>query len=306
MGFPPGTMRLVPDVASAADPSEGALVIVNGSSLEIGGTSWSAPTWAGFCALINQHRGTPLGFLNPKIYPLMGTSALRDITSGSNGTFSAGVGYDQVTGIGVPDVTALLAASLTSSPNPVVPAQLSGQVVTLGQPATFFVVGAGAPTLSYQWRRGGPGRRSCGPALHRIEPRRTAGRPRPMLVVDGTTSAMTGDQFQCIVTNSSASATSSAASLTVNKVGVTTLSGWPGSSGGATRHQGEHRPVSPAPAAAFARTTETSTCRTRPITRSARSRPRGWSRRSPAPPARAAARMGPRRPPSSLAWAAWR
>jgi sugar lactone lactonase YvrE len=230
MGVPAGTMRLVPDVASAADPSEGALVIVNGSSLEIGGTSWSAPTWAGFCALINQHRGTPLGFLNPKIYPLMGTSALRDITSGSNGTFSAGVGYDQVTGIGVPDVTALLAASLTSSPNPVVPAQLSGQVVTLGQPATFFVVGAGAPTLNYQWQRMASGSTTW---ANLSDSGTYGGSATPMLVVDGTTSAMTGDQFQCIVTNSSASATSSAASLTVNKVGVTTLAGWPGSSGSA-------------------------------------------------------------------------
>jgi hypothetical protein len=229
-GVPAGNMRLVPDVASAANPSEGALIVVNGTAIEIGGTSWSAPTWAGFCALINQHRGTPLGFLNPKLYPLMGTSAIRDITSGSNGIFNSGPGYDQVTGIGVPDVTALLAANLTSSPAAVVAAQLVNQVVTLGQPATFFVVGAGALPLSYQWQRMASGSTTW---ANLSDSGTYNGAATPMLVVSGTTGAMTGDQFQCIVTNSSASATSTAASLTVNKVGVTTLAGWPGSSGSA-------------------------------------------------------------------------
>ncbi len=53
----------------------------------------------------------PLPFLTPKLYPMLGRSGgLRDITSGSNGDFSAGSGYDMVTGIGVPDVRELLTA----------------------------------------------------------------------------------------------------------------------------------------------------------------------------------------------------
>ena len=229
-GVPPGTMRLVPDVASAADSQEGAMIVVNGSSLVIGGTSWGAPTWSAFCALINQSRGTPLGLLNPKIYPLMGTSSIRDITSGSNGTYNAGVGYDLVTGIGVPDVTALLAANLTSSSAATIPAQLGDQVVTLGQPATFFVVGAGAPTLEYQWQRMPSGSTTW---TNLSASATYSGATTPTLEVDGTTLAMSGDQFQCIVSNTGGSATSNAALLTVNKVGVTTLAGWPGSSGSA-------------------------------------------------------------------------
>jgi kumamolisin len=52
--------------------------------VQIGGTSWSAPVWAGFCALINEaleRAGKPaLGFANPAFYPLVGTAAFRDIT----------------------------------------------------------------------------------------------------------------------------------------------------------------------------------------------------------------------------------
>jgi kumamolisin len=80
----------------------------------IGGTSWSAPVWAGFCALINEARAkagkTTLPFLNPLIYPLIGSSCFRDIVRGSNGAFRAATGYDMVTGIGVPDVAALIQA----------------------------------------------------------------------------------------------------------------------------------------------------------------------------------------------------
>ncbi len=110
-GVPHGTHRAVPDVSSAADPRTGAFLILNGKPMGIGGTSWSAPVWAGFCALINEARknaGKPLlAFLNPFLYPLMGTPAFRDITAGSNGAFHCGHGYDQVTGIGAPNVREL-------------------------------------------------------------------------------------------------------------------------------------------------------------------------------------------------------
>jgi kumamolisin len=116
-GVPAGTKRLVPDVSVTADPEKGAFLFLNGKVIQIGGTSWSAPVWAGFCALINEARinaGKPaLPFLNPLLYPLIGTSCFRDITSGTNGAFNAGAGYDMVTGIGVPNVKQLMAA-LTS------------------------------------------------------------------------------------------------------------------------------------------------------------------------------------------------
>jgi kumamolisin len=102
----------VPDVSLAADPDFGAFVWLQGKRQTIGGTSWSAPTWAGFCALLNEARlrvGKPaLPFLNPLLYPLNGSACFRQITQGSNGHYKAGPGYDEVTGIGVPAVQALL------------------------------------------------------------------------------------------------------------------------------------------------------------------------------------------------------
>jgi kumamolisin len=112
-GVPPGNERLVPDVSLAADPNTGALLVFQGQEIQIGGTSWSAPMWAGFCALINEARvragKAPLGFLNPLIYPLAGSPCFRDIEQGSNGEFTSGPGYDLVTGLGVPVVKELLA-----------------------------------------------------------------------------------------------------------------------------------------------------------------------------------------------------
>src|SRR6185437_14492303 len=94
-GIAPGDHRLVPDVALAANPVDGAFQVLNNdSTLQGGGTSWSAPAWAAFCALINQACADagqpPVGLLGPKIYPLIGSSVFRDVTSGSNGDFTAG------------------------------------------------------------------------------------------------------------------------------------------------------------------------------------------------------------------------
>jgi len=111
-GIPSGNHRLVPDVSLTADPNKGAFLVLHGKVIQIGGTSWSAPVWAGFCALMNEARikakKPALSFLNPLIYPLIGTSCFRDITNGSNGAFSAGPGYDMVTGIGVPNIKELI------------------------------------------------------------------------------------------------------------------------------------------------------------------------------------------------------
>ncbi len=117
-GVPAGAQRLVPDISLVGDPATGVYVIYKGKVSQFGGTSVSAPLWNAFAALLNQDRKaqglTPLGLFAPYIYPLIGSTApygaptLRDITEGSNGTFSAGAGYDQVTGVGVPDFNRLL------------------------------------------------------------------------------------------------------------------------------------------------------------------------------------------------------
>jgi kumamolisin len=112
-GIVSGTQRLVPDVSLLAAPETGGYVRVNGVDKQIGGTSLSAPVWAGFCALMNESRtkaGKPtLTFLNPQIYKLIGTDSFRDIDDGtSNGSFTAGPGFDMVTGIGVPNLQKLI------------------------------------------------------------------------------------------------------------------------------------------------------------------------------------------------------
>jgi kumamolisin len=59
-------------------------------------------------ALINQSLGANVGFVNAQLYSA--SSTFRDITSGNNGKYSAGPGWDACTGLGSPDGTALLAA----------------------------------------------------------------------------------------------------------------------------------------------------------------------------------------------------
>jgi kumamolisin len=102
--------RGVPDVAGDADPESGYNVLVDGQQTVIGGTSAVAPLWAALLARINQSLGKNVGYLNPLLYTKNIEATLHDITSGSNGTYSAGPGWDACTGLGTPNGAALLAA----------------------------------------------------------------------------------------------------------------------------------------------------------------------------------------------------
>lgn len=102
--------RGVPDVAGDADPSSGYNVVVDGSSIVIGGTSAVAPLWAGLTALINQSLGQPVGFLNPLLYTQKVEATFHDIVSGNNDGYNAAPGWDPCTGLGTPDGSKLLAA----------------------------------------------------------------------------------------------------------------------------------------------------------------------------------------------------
>jgi subtilase family serine protease len=102
-----------------------------------GGTSFAAPIFAGMLALINQQEGytTGQGLINSKLYTIAANSPnypsatggpFHDVTSGNNdctaGTkycssttgFSAGIGYDQTTGLGSVDLYNLATAWTTS------------------------------------------------------------------------------------------------------------------------------------------------------------------------------------------------
>ncbi len=91
-----------------------------------GGTSFAAPIWAAYTALVNQQLANnaqaPVGFLDPTIYAQNVTSVydtnFHDITSGTSGSYSAVTGYDLVTGWGSPNGVALInaLAPLPTSP----------------------------------------------------------------------------------------------------------------------------------------------------------------------------------------------
>ena len=111
------TLRNYPDVAAEANTNQYSCYD-GGCSGGNGGTSYAAPQWAGLTAMANQQAvaagGTTLGFLNPFLYGIgIGSgydSDFHDITSGSNGGYSAVTGYDLVTGWGSPNGANLINA----------------------------------------------------------------------------------------------------------------------------------------------------------------------------------------------------
>jgi kumamolisin len=104
--------RGVPDVAGNADPATGYQVLVDGQRMVVGGTSAVAPLWAALVSRLAQAKGGSFGLLQPWLYAgvTAGTAAagFRDITSGSNGAYAAGPGWDACTGLGSPVGTTLL------------------------------------------------------------------------------------------------------------------------------------------------------------------------------------------------------
>ena len=136
------TYRNIPDVAAEANfdnyvCSDG---ICEGGW---GGTSFAAPRWAAYMALVNQQSvkngKSTLGFINPAIYSIgLGpnyNTAFHDITSGSNGEYSAVVGYDLVTGWGSPNGTGLINALLGTP-------QATGSLTVTISPAGAVSAGA--------------------------------------------------------------------------------------------------------------------------------------------------------------------
>ncbi|MGY4210449.1 pseudomonalisin [Burkholderia sp. PvR073] len=105
--------RGMPDIAFDADPYSGAQVVVGGQLEIIGGTSLSAPLFAATWArMLSGGCAASLGFAAPTLYSAQATtpSIFRDVTNGSNGAYSAGSGWDFVTGWGTPNVSALHSA----------------------------------------------------------------------------------------------------------------------------------------------------------------------------------------------------
>ncbi len=95
------TKRGVPDISFDASPNSGALVLINGSNAQIGGTSLAAPLWAGFWTRIQAAHGNTLPFPAQTLY--QGAAAnpgwFHDVTSGNQG-YAAATGWDYASGYG--------------------------------------------------------------------------------------------------------------------------------------------------------------------------------------------------------------
>lgn len=125
--------RAVPDVALDADPNVAtpALIYVDGQVTAVGGTSLSSPLMLGAWARLESGHANRLGFAAPDLYQLYdavnpGTTVpgspiptivpstnpapvpgFTDIVVGNNGLYSCTPGYDEVTGLGAPDIAQL-------------------------------------------------------------------------------------------------------------------------------------------------------------------------------------------------------
>lgn len=121
-----GATRGVPDVAADANGHTGMTIVISDGNggytiRDSGGTSASAPLWAGIIALADQYAGRQLGFVNPTIYRLARSAsyhqAFHDITIGNNTVsfppvtvtgYQATPAWDPVTGWGSPDAQVLI------------------------------------------------------------------------------------------------------------------------------------------------------------------------------------------------------
>jgi kumamolisin len=125
--------RIYPDLAANADWfASPYLLIVNGQSQPNGGTSAASPLVASLFTLINAQRGpgNRVGYVTPVLYQTIGTGATAatvgalgctDVVTGNNNTahvggYSAGPGYDAVSGWGTPNGVNLAAALAQALP----------------------------------------------------------------------------------------------------------------------------------------------------------------------------------------------
>jgi kumamolisin len=95
--------RGVPDVAGNADPLTGYQVRFDGKDGVVGGTSAVAPLWAALTAIANQVNKSRAGAGSDVHQALYAApQAFTNITSGNNGAYQAGPGWDACTGLGSP------------------------------------------------------------------------------------------------------------------------------------------------------------------------------------------------------------
>ena len=185
------TYRNVPDVAATADPYVGVDVYSSevpgkyvfsppGGWISVGGTSVSAPIWAGFTAVANQQRGDVglpvVGFANPLLYGIYNaglffqheqnfTFDFDDVNNGDNGNanlfgdtgFYAGRGYDNNTGLG-----SLTGGFLMGDMTAISSQLITGAGAPPPYPANFHFVNRTATSATLKWN---PVKRATGYVL---------------------------------------------------------------------------------------------------------------------------------------------
>jgi kumamolisin len=116
--------RNVPDISANGDPQTGYVVFYTSEPSGVfttptyGGTSVVAPQLNGVTSLYVEALHHRIGLLNPVLYLIAGSgfgyhgpnAPLRDVVGGDNWYWRGVRGYDQATGLGVPDVANLLEA----------------------------------------------------------------------------------------------------------------------------------------------------------------------------------------------------
>ena len=100
--------RWIADYSMDADPNPGLAIFQTGHWYVAYGTSFVGPYSAGLAASIAQYKSTRLGLFAVRLNQLANSRhlypiVLHDITSGNNGFYSAGTGWDPPTGWGSPD-----------------------------------------------------------------------------------------------------------------------------------------------------------------------------------------------------------
>jgi kumamolisin len=137
---------------------------------EYGGTSFAAPMWAGYLALVNQQSVANgnglLGFINPTLYSIGAGSSyatdFHDITSGSNG-YSATTGYDLATGWGSPNGSGLInALAGTSSSAAAMISPAAGSTLGSGTVTFYWAAATGNVTGYSLWVGTSPGTSNLG------------------------------------------------------------------------------------------------------------------------------------------------
>jgi len=222
--------RCVPDVAAMAGGTYGyAYFAAAGGDIAFAGTSQSAPIWAGIAAVLNealvQAGRQPLGNPGAKFYPLLDTAAFNAMGTGSyngedgflstatNGAYKVGPNYTMITGLGSPNVTAIIGAITASTiyTTPAITTQPVDVMIHPGQDTAFAVTAAANPAPTFQWQKNGADISGAGSSAL------INGSYTSTFTVFGAQPADAAS-YDVVVSNLAGSVTSSTVTLTLNAV----------------------------------------------------------------------------------------